>query len=131
MMTRMEASILAAMGDEPTPPCVLYATATGELPVDVDEVVRVHISNIRKKLAELGLSKAIVTVHGKGYVWAPEGYTKPKPTHTPYIQRGQCAWCGAAFEEPYERSRPPFRYCVEHRTRLFRQRVAWLRRRAA
>ena len=131
MMTRMEASILAAMGDEPTPPGDLYATATGELPVNVVEVMRVHISNIRKKLAGIGLSKAIVTVHGKGYVWAPEGYTKPKPTHTPFIQRGQCVWCGAAFEEPYERSRPPFRYCVEHRHHTYRHRLSWLRKRAA
>ena len=126
-MTVMETAILGAMGSEPTPASVLYQEATGELPVDADRAIWVHISNIRHKLAEVGLDRAIVTVRGQGYVWAPEGYTRPrKPLG---VRWEECTYCGVTFSQPREQ-RKPFAYCTEHRNHKYRQRVWWRRRTA-
>ena len=130
-MTRMETAILAALGSDVIPADVLYREATGEEPWNARDVIRVHVSNIRRKLAEVGLSSALVTVRGQGYVWAPEGYTPPpKAPKPPTMQRENCAWCGETFEEPWGDGRPPFRYCAEHRHHKYRHRL-WYRRGAA
>ena len=123
-MTRMESALLDALGPTPKPPCVLYREVTGQMPVNVDEVIRAHVANIRHKLTEYGLDKAIVTIRGRGYLWSMEAMEGN-------VRWADCAWCHVTFAQERRQSRRPYRYCEEHRHHTYRHRLSWLRKRAS